>query len=755
MRVRVPSGASSVGNQDLTQITDITPETEGYDPRAIEPKWQQAWRSANAFQTPAEPVEGRKDVHVLNSHPFTSGAAHMGHVRSYSIGDAHARFRRARGDSVLYSLGFDAFGLPAELGAIEHEMAPREWVDSCAAQMRAQFDAMGFSFDWSRTFMSCDEDIYRWSQWLFLVLLEGGFIYEREGSVDWCESCNTVLARQQAEGGQCWRCHGPVRLVRRSQWYVRGRAYAEENDRRLADLTGWNKGAIGAQRSVLGRVDGVELDAQTLDGRKLTLFTPHAGAAAEAEFALLSPNHAEIERWTAAEGVREQLAGLRDAGWQRDDRKLKEVAVVETSLSVFAPGISRPLPVLISSSVDARYGPTAVLGIPSVERTDKAVVAQLAAPAGGRGLRDGGIWRGKEARLATRPSKRFPTGDFPISRERAWGTPIPIVHCDACGTVPVALDQLPVRLPEDLTVNAEGNALLDRPDFLECECPACGGPARRETDTLDCHFDAASQQYPLPAPTADRGESLLTHPELARWVPVEWYINGADTGSFVLDQRTTTKMLRDLGHFTWMPDGECYRATYTHEMVQLDGRKMSKHLGNTVIPQEIVERFGADTLRLAMLHAAAPAKAFTWDESLRTCSSGFLRRLWTYAEPRLSAAPSATRELDLEDGLRRRLAGWCDTAGSGITENYERLDMHRATRTLMSLLERIEDFESRVAARREPAPEDRDATVYALCLLLRLLAPVAPHIAEELWARSGSEGFVADAAWPGGAGTPS
>src|SRR4051812_31247234 len=723
----------------MTQITDI-PKTS-YEPATIEPKWQQAWRSANAFQTPAEPVEGRKDVHVLNSHPFTSGAAHMGHVRSYSIGDAHARFRRARGDSVLYSLGFDAFGLPAELGAIEQGLPPREWVDTCAARMREQFDALGFSFDWSRTFMSCDEDIYRWSQWLFLVLLEGGLIYEREGSVDWCDSCKTVLARAQAEGGQCWRCHGPVRLVRRSQWYVRGSAYAEENDRRLAELTAWNKGAIGAQRSVLGRVDGVELDAQTLDGRALTLFTPHTGGVMDAEFALLSPNHPEIDRWTTREGVRSKLAGLRDAGWQREDRKLEEVAVVETGDSIFIPGIDRPLPVLISPSVDARFGPTAVLGIPSVDRTDKAIFEkpEMSLNEARGGLRHGGVWRGAKVKLVPRPAKRFRAGDFPISRQRAWGAPIPIVHCDACGTVPVPLDQLPVRIPEDLTVTAEGNALLDRPDFLECECPSCGGPPRPETDTphrhldapsppypppapapprrgpLPCHSAAAPKQSPLPAPTADRGDSLLTHPELQRWVPVEWYINGADTGNFVLDQRTISKMLRDLGHFTWLPDGECYRATFTHEMVQLDGRKMSKHLGNTVIPHEIVERFGADTLRLAMLHAAAPAKAFTWDESLLTYSSGFLRRLWTYAEPRLSAAPSAPRELDLEDGLRRRLAGWCDTAVAKITENYERLDMHRAARNLVTLFERIEDFEARVTARREPTAEDREAVVYALC----------------------------------------
>jgi leucyl-tRNA synthetase len=207
-------------------------------------------------------------------------------------------------------------------------------------------------------------------------------------------------------------------------------------------------------------------------------------------------------------------------------------------------------------------------------------------------------------------------------------------------------------------------------------------------------------------------------------------------------------MLRDLGHFTWMPDGECYRATFTHEMVQLDGRKMSKHLGNTVTPHEIVERLGADALRLATLHAAAPAKAFTWDESLLTYSHAFLRRLWTYAEPRLRAAPAPPDALDGSDGLRRRLAGWCDTAVARITENYARLDMHRATRNVITLFERIADFESRVAARREPSPEDREAIVYALCLLLRLLAPVAPHIAEELWAQSGHEGFVAEAGWP-------
>jgi leucyl-tRNA synthetase len=726
-------------------MSDATLESPvaDYDPSEIEPRWQQAWRRGNAFVTPAKQEPGRPDAYILVSSPFTSGAAHLGHVRSYSIGDSHARFRRARGDAVLFSLGFDAFGLPAELGALENGLPPREWVDTCAQRMREQFDGMGFSFDWGREFISCDEDIYRWSQWLFLVLLKADLIYEREASVDWCENCKTVLARSQAQDGTCWRCHGPVQLMRRSQWYVRANVYNEENDRRIPELRGWNKGAIGAQRSVLGRVDGVELDAKTLDGRTLTLFTPFADAVASGEFALLSPNHPDIDLWTVEPGVRELLGELRDGGWQRDDRKLDEVAVVETHLSVVAPGISKPLPVLISPSVDARFGQTAILGIPAADRTDRSIFERLEEP-------PNVAWRARETKLATRPATRFRAADFPISRQRAWGAPIPIVHCDDCGTVPVPLDALPVRLPDDLTVSGDGNALNDRPDFIACECPQCGKPARRETDTLDCHFDAASQEFPLAVPPEDRGRSLLDHPELQRWIPVEWYINGADTGNFVLDQRTIAKALRDIGVFEFLPDGEPYGPTFTHEMVQLDGRKMSKHLGNSVTPQEIVDRIGADALRFAMLFAAAPAKAFTWDENMLTYSAAFLRRFWAFAEPRLAAAsPAGDAQIDLSDGLRRKLAAWSDTATRKITENYEGLDMHRVTRNLMTFLTRIEDFEARATARRgELAAEDREAVAAALCLFVRLMAPVAPHLAEELWARAGNDGFVTDAGWP-------
>ena len=462
-----------------------------------------------------------------------------------------------------------------------------------------------------------------------------------------------------------------------------------------------------------------------------------------AEFALVSPNHPEIERWTTEPGVLEQLAELRDGGWEREDRKLEEVAFVETGRSVIAPGIPHPLPVLISPSVDARFGPTAVLGIPSVDRTDEAIFEQLdPAPS---------LWRGPEAPLVTRPTKRFRASDFPISRQRAWGAPIPIVHCDACGTVPVPRDQLPVRLPDDLTVTAEGNALLDRPDFIECECPSCGKPARRETDTLDCHFDAASQHFPLLAPTADRGRSLIDHPELERWLPGR-----------VVHQRRRHRQLRPRpaddhegaarSRRLRVPAG---RRAVRRDVHARDGE--ARGAQDEQAPRQHrhpardrrAHRRGRAALRDAPCGGAREGVHLGREHAhvLDAASSGGCGRTPSRGSARRRAR-LPTRSTS-SDGLRRKLATWCNTAIERITQDYAALDMHRATRNLMTLFTRIEDFESRVVARRaEPTPEDREAIVYALRLLVRLLAPVAPHLAEELWARSGSEGFVADAGWP-------
>jgi leucyl-tRNA synthetase len=714
-----------------------------YEVEKIEAKWQAEWRAGGAFRTlDADPE--LSDTYIFVAPPFTSGDAHMGHVRSYSIGDAHARFRRAIGDAVLFSLGFDSFGLPAELGAIENNLTPRQWVDRCSRRMRDQFDRLGFSFDWSRTFLTCEPEMYRWSQWMFITLLEADLIYQRDGHVDWCDSCETVLASSQTEGGTCWRCHETLQLVRMPQWYLRLSAYNEENDRRVAKLSEiWNEAAVAAQRTLLGRIDGVEFDATTLGGSPLTVFTPLPDEIQEGVFVAISPRHPDIDDWLDDEVIRQQVNELRMVGVQRDDRSAADAPHVDTGLVVQVSGIPNPLPVVISPTVDTRYGPTAVLGVPSQDRMARAIAEQLAPPSSI-------TWKVQRRPLVTRPAVRYRAADFPISRQRAWGAPIPIVYCSACGTVPVPIEQLPVLLPDDLTIAGNGNALKESNAFVECYCPACGRPARRENDTLDCHVDVFWIYMAVAVPREDRASMLFEHPELNRWLPVEQFIQGADTGGFVLDERMVAKALRDLGVMTCLPDGEPYGRTLMHEMVQLDGRKMSKHLGNVVTPTELIEEAGADALRFSVLYAAAPSKRFNWDANVLDFSRAFLQRLWAFAEPRLREA-SGMPDLEIEPStaMRRRLASWCDTAAARVTENYHELKMHRATRNLILLLDRVEDFERRIVKKRAVLTErDREAVASALRLLVQLIAPIAPHMAEELWWSTGQRSLLAEADWP-------
>jgi leucyl-tRNA synthetase len=709
-----------------------------YEPKIIEASWRQAWAEAGCFRTP-DHTDGRVDSAVQVSCPFTSGAAHMGHVRSYTIADAHARFRRARGEAVLFSLGFDAFGLPAEIGAIEHEMAPREWVERCAAEMRSQFEQLGFSFDWERAFLSCDEDVYRWSQWLFVTLLERGLVYEREGVVDWCDGCGTVLARLQVEDGCCWRCHNDVRLVQRKQWYLRSSAYHPENYRRLDGLTGWNHRSIEGQRTLLGRETGVEFDAGALDGTKLTIFTPFPDSIPDGRFVLISPNHPDCDYWLQHVDTQRHLSDFREGA------RSAETLVVDTTIAVHVPGIAGLLPVLAAPSVDEQFGSTAVLGIPDRDPRHAAIIVEQQ----GSGSV---IWRLQEKPLVTRQAERYRAGDFPISRQRAWGAPIPIVRCDGCGAVPVPVEQLPVCLPVDLMMRSDGNVLAHREDFVSCQCPRCGAPARRETDTLDCHVDAAWQEMPLAVPPSDRAQAMFDHPEMERWFPVAQYVHGADIGGFILDERSVAKALRDHGACRFLGDGEPFTGAFMHEMVHFDGRKMSKHLGNVVSPQDLVDRFGADVVRLAVLHAASPEKVITWSDGVLAECDTFIRDLWEYARPRLSllAEEGASATPDTSDPLRRRLVSWCETARWKMTENLEALAMHRATRNVMILLRRIQDFEGRVVDKRgELSDADAAALGFALLTLVRLLAPLTPHSAEELWMCAGADGLVAQAPWPG------
>jgi leucyl-tRNA synthetase len=737
-----------------------------YDSSAVEAARQAAWARRDAFATP-EPAAGQAGVYVKPSSPFTSGNLHMGHVRDYSIGDAYARFRRARGDAVLFGFGFDAFGLPAEMAAIEREVTPAEWVESCGERMLAQMKRLGFSFDYERVFYSSDEQQYRWSQWLFLTLLEAGLIYRDDATVDWCDTCRTTLAALQVEDGRCWRCHSEVRLIRRPTWFLRVTPYLEENDRNLERFEHWDELSLAAQRYILGRTDGVELelaaagsgaggggagdgvDVQGDGGRggpaSLTVFTPHAGSLAEATFVLLSPRHPEVERWAAAAAVRERLDEMRSGGWERSARDAAAVPVIDTGESLAGPA-GGALPVFVSPLVDARYGPTAALGIPAADEADAAIAARMERTAG-----EGGNGAGPGA-APSRPAVRYRAFDFSISRQRYWGTPIPVVHCEGCGPVPVRFEQLPVRLPRDIEPTGEGNPLAERPDFAVAPCPRCGEPARRETDTLDCHFDALWLWIPAAVPPPARAEQMFTHRDLRRWLPSERLVAGNDSGGFVFDQRVVTKALREIGPLAFLEDGEPFAGCLFHEMVIADGRKMSKHLGNVVDPDALVEAHGADTVRLAVLYAAGPAKTLNWNEGALRFAARFLNGLWDYTHERLAAAPAAPADSAAAADtafIRERLGKWCENGLGRITADLEQLQMHKAVRNVTRLFERVQDYEKRVLARRgELGREDFDALLAALALVARVLVPFAPHVAEELLLALGSEDAELPGPWP-------
>jgi leucyl-tRNA synthetase len=758
------------------------PSNIRYDPHAVEARRQAAWRERDAFKTPPL-IDDHPHLYIKPSAPFTSGNVHIGHVRSYSIGDAYARFRRARGDDVLFAFGFDAFGLPAELGAIAGGESPSDWVARCATHMTGQLERLGFSFDWERSFLSSDAVMYRWSQWLFLALLDAGLIYRGTGTVDWCDTCKTTLASIQVEpGGTCWRCHNPVRLIELPQWYLKISAYVEENDRRLQELAAsgiWDEVALASQEIVLGRLDGVEVELSSPEGSTLSVFSPYPDALAQARFVLISARHPEVEMWATEPAVMEQLERVRSGGWERSSREAETVPVIDTGRVLLAPDGSR-LPVFVSPVVDSRYGPTAVLAIPAQDRTDEVIagrvgieVPELAAAgssADERARVDGpapaGDPGGSQAASAwpgTRAAVRYRAFDFTISRQRSWGTPIPIVYCEGCGVVPVPREQLPVVLPLDIHPTGTGNPLAELEEFVNTTCPSCGGPARRETDTLDCHFDALWLWVPACVPAEAREDALeeiFALPDLRHWLPSERLVAGSDSGNFVFDQRIVTKALRDIGPLAFLVDGEPFAGCLFHEMVIRDGRKMSKHLGNVVDPDELVAEYGADTVRLAVLYAARPQRSLNWSDSAILRCHRFLNQVWEYTHRQLDAAEaddgsSAGEDTgapiaDTSEHLRLKLSQWCENAVKRTTEDMENLEMHSAVRNVMRLFDRIKDFEKRVLAREgEVSRVNRESLVEALAVLARMLGPLAPHAAEELWIACGGSEHGAQTPWPG------
>jgi leucyl-tRNA synthetase len=744
---------------------DESPQAAAYQPASFEPQWAERWAAHNPF---AGANRGGRKYYVLEMLPYPSGALHMGHVRNYAIGDALARYCWMRGDDVLHPMGWDAFGLPAENAAIQNRTHPRTWTLRNIAHMKAQDQRFGFSYDWTREVATCLPEYYRWNQWLFLRLYERGLAYRKRGLVNWCPKCATVLANEQAEGGVCWRHEDtPVEQKELEQWYFRITAYAEELLRGLDTLPEWPERVRTMQRNWIGRSEGAEVDFALEDSTaRIRVFTTRIDTIYGASALLLAPEHpltAELldpEGQARARGLRQKQGKLAPGEEPPKDGFF-------TGRYVRNPFSGERLPVWVANFVLMGYGTGAVMAVPGHDARDFDFCAKfglpirvVVAPAEGvpprleRALEadgtlvDSGPYSGMANRAAMAAmtahaeAKGFGKGtvtyrlqDWGVSRQRFWGTPIPILYCPACGVVPVPDAQLPVLLPDTVELTGQGQSpLAADAGFWRTTCPTCGGEARRETDTMDTFVDSSWYFYRYVSPHT---EALPFDPEeVARRLPVDQYIGGIEHAILhLIYTRFFTKAMRDLGLSRL---DEPITRLFTQGMITRHGAKMSKSRGNVVDPAELIATFGADATRMYVLFAAPPEKDFDWNDQGVEGIHRFLSRVWRLAL-RLAAPPAAPHPgggATADAALRRR----AHQTLRRITRDFEgRWHFNTSIAALMELVNawQASDADLSPAARREVAR-----------LLLLMLAPFAPFLAQELWQRLGEAGNVALQPWP-------
>ncbi|PSQ07807.1 leucine--tRNA ligase [Halobacteriales archaeon QS_6_71_20] len=752
---------------------------EGYDHTAVERRWQEAWAEADAFRTPDDAED---PTYVLGMFPYPSGKLHMGHVRNYTITDAYARYRRMRGDDVLHPMGWDSFGLPAENAAKERDSDPRDWTMDCIDTMRGQMESMGFGYDWDREITTCEPEYYRWNQWLFRRFHEEGLVERRAADVNWCPSCETVLADEQVEGEEerCWRCDSLVEQRELDQWTLGITEYADELLSAIDDLEGWPDSVREMQRNWIGKQEGsvVEFEVGEAptdsgsgdDGEPRTFgpveaFTTRLDTVFGATFFALAPDHP----------ISEELAAEDDAVHEfvhnEADPDGDEPNGVETGLTATNPATGEEVPVFVADFVLSDVGTGALMGVPGHDERDHAFarrmgvdVVPVVAPepdvegadpevpdvSEGAYTEDGvlvnsGEYDGltsaeaREALTGAIDSADFHTQyrlrDWLISRQRYWGTPIPVIHCDDCGPVLVPEEELPVELPE--FVNTTGNPLDAAEEWKHTTCPDCGADAVRETDTMDTFVDSA--WYFLRYVSPDLEEAPFDVERADDWMPVDQYVGGLEHAVMhLLYARFATKAVSDMG---MLEHREPFTNLLGHGMVQLDGEKMSKSKGNTVSPQRIVGEYGADTARLFMMQAARPDTAFDWSEEGVRSTHRFLGRL---AETVRSFVDRESEPAGDDDPTAAYVRSEVDAAVAVATENFDDLGFDLATREAQSLVATLRGYREYVDEVHAPTVER------GLQVALRLLAPVAPHLTEELYAELNGEdaGLLVDAEWP-------
>ncbi|WP_419780918.1 leucine--tRNA ligase [Maridesulfovibrio sp.] len=754
-----------------------------YEPELIENKWQKEWTEKGAFNVEAD--ESRPKYYVLEMFPYPSGKIHMGHVRNYSIGDVVARYKRMKGFNVLHPMGWDAFGLPAENAAIKHNTHPAEWTYANIDDMRTQLKRLGYSYDWRRELATCHPGYYKWEQQFFLKFLEKGLVYRKKSPVNWCETCHTVLANEQVEEGLCWRCDTEVIQKELSQWFMRITDYAEELLESLNGLEGgWPERVITMQRNWIGKSIGAELDFEVENSDEtISVFTTRPDTLFGATFMSLAAEHPMVEKLIEgkpeADKVHEfvQKVSNMDRIVRGADDLEKEG--VFTGAYCINPLNGLKMPIYVANFVLMGYGTGAVMAVPAHDQRDfefaqkyelpMQVVIQpegetlnldemteaYSAPGVLTNSGEFDNMPNEEAKGAIvdylgksgkgKKSINYRLRDWNISRQRFWGSPIPVIYCDDCGIVPVPEKDLPVVLPEDAVMNEDGRSPLpDMESFHKVVCPKCGKMATRETDTMDTFVE--SSWYFMRYTDSRKDDAPFDSKSLEYWTPVDQYIGGIEHAILhLLYARFFTKILRDEGYTEL---SEPFKNLLTQGMVLKDGAKMSKSKGNVVDPNAMINKYGADATRLFILFASPPEKDLEWSDQGLEGAHRFLNRIWRLAEEfegKLSATGACAKpSMELSSDAKKLRLKEHETVKRASRDMENKFQFNTVIAASMELVNEIYSLKDKLME----TEDGRFVLSSAYSTVLTVLSPIAPHICEELWAAMGYEGYIAEVAWP-------
>ena len=750
-----------------------------YNFEEIESRWQKRWEEGAAFEVSEDPA--RPKYYCLEMLPYPSGDIHLGHVRNYSIGDVVARYKRMRGFNVLHPIGWDALGLPAENAAIQRGVQPEGWTLKNIASMKKQLRRMGFSYAWSREVASCDPEYYKWNQWFFLRMMERGLAYRAKAPVNWCPKDQTVLANEQVENGECWRCHSKVEERVMDQWFLRITAYQDELLDDMNQISAWPDRVLTQQVNWVGRSQGAEVSFAVEGVGTIPVFTTRIDTIYGATFLVLAPEHPLIDSLIAGTPT-EAEARVVIAKLRSQDRRSRLAGLVEkegvfTGRLALNPFSGEKIPVWVGNFVLMDYGTGAVMSVPAHDQRDfefakafglpiRVVVqpkggavpsGEPEAPYDGHGRTVGsGPYDGLDSEIAAtrmiaeaeakgfgKAKTSYRLKDWLVGRQRYWGTPIPVIYCEKDGIVPVPDADLPVVLPKDAPFTGEGGNPLEKvPSFVEAKCPKCSGKARRETDTMDTFVDSSWYFYRYLSPHKSDGPFDVG--SVRYWFPIDLYIGGIEHAILhLVYSRFWTKMMRDLGLVTF---DEPVIRLFPQGMVHRNGEVMSKSKGNSVAPDTVIQEYGADTLRLFILFMAPPEMSLEWDDKQVKGPDAFLTRVFKLVDRHAEAIRSEIRAKPPAElsgtavGLRRKVHQTIQK----VTDDIEdRIHLNTAISALMELQREISHVEEELAA----GPE-KGLFRESLEVLVLMLSPFAPHMCEELWSRLGRRPFLIDRPWP-------